>query len=154
MRLKYSDFAFVIIQAILFISYFLDVELHSLQPSFFNLFLGLLFTAIGLVVTLMAILQLSTNLSPFPTPKTNSELIQHGLYKYIRHPIYTGILFLGFGIALYLNSTFKLLLTSLLWILFYFKSVYEEKQLQKKFSQYKDYKKTAGRFFPNKKSFM
>ena len=148
MKLKYKDFTFVIFQVLLFGGYIFSIEVVSLKPSMTFKVLGTLFLIAGGLVTLLSLVQLNKNLTPFPTPKANSELIQYGLYKFIRHPIYTGIITLGFGIGFYSNSVYKMLLTLVLWTLFYFKSVYEEKQLQKKFLQYDDYKLKTGRFFP------
>ncbi|MBK5193648.1 MAG: isoprenylcysteine carboxylmethyltransferase family protein, partial [Flavobacteriaceae bacterium] len=78
-----------------------------------------------------------------------SELIITGLYKWIRHPIYSGILLLAFSFALYQNSGFKILISFFMLILFYFKTGYEEKQLSLKFPEYKNYKMNTGRFLPN-----
>ena len=132
----------------LFIVYVLDISiLHLNIPSLLKVF-GLIIAGVGILIFMIAILQLNKNLSPFPTPKSNAQLIQSGLYKYIRHPIYTGIL-LGFtGYAVYLESIYKLAITLLLLIVFIIKSIYEEKKLTDRFSNYSLYKKTTGRFFP------
>lgn len=106
---------------------------------------------LGIIIVLLAILQLHKNLSPFPSPKTNSELITVGLYKYIRHPIYTGIIVITIGYGLYTDSVYKILIALGLSILFYFKSKYEEQQLSIAFKSYKNYKKATGRFFPRLK---
>ena len=98
-----------------------------------------------------SILNLNENLSPFPSPKSNSSLISTGIYRYIRHPIYAGILLSMMGYALYLMSVFKLFITLVLWIVFYFKSNLEERLLQKSvLVEYKDYMEMTGRFFPRK----
>jgi len=100
----------------------------------------------------VALLQLNTKLSPFPSPRNNSVLIENGLFKYIRHPIYTGIILLLFGFGLFFNSFYKISVTLLLFVLFYYKTEYEEDRLSLKFSDYSAYKKKAGRFFPKFKS--
>ncbi|PKP27121.1 MAG: hypothetical protein CVU03_00860 [Bacteroidetes bacterium HGW-Bacteroidetes-2] len=84
----------------------------------------------------------------FPTPKADGTLIQTGLYKYIRHPIYTSILMLFLGYSIYQNSFYKLIITLVLGVLFYFKSKYEEKQLAIKFPEYLAYKNKTGRCLP------
>jgi protein-S-isoprenylcysteine O-methyltransferase Ste14 len=148
MKLKTKDFIFVGIQFLLFLIYVFEIKLLSFSlPDFLNI-VFLIVSIIGFLIVIVALLQLNKNLSPFPTPKSNSELIQTGLYKYIRHPIYTGIILMTFSYGLYSNSSFKLIISILLLILFYFKSSYEEKMLQNKFSEYSEYKKTVGRFFP------
>ena len=148
MKLKTKDFIFVGIQFLLFLIYVFEIKLLNFSlPDFLNI-IFLIASIIGFLIVIVALLQLNKNLSPFPTPKSDSELIQTGLYKYIRHPIYTGIILMTFGYGLYSNSSFKLIISILLLILFYFKSSYEEKMLQNKFSEYSEYKKTTGRFFP------
>ncbi|WP_079735051.1 methyltransferase family protein [Salegentibacter salegens] len=102
----------------------------------------------GFLIVLTAILQLNTNLSPFPKPKENASLITTGIFKYIRHPIYSGILIFLFFLSLYFASTYKIGITVLLLILFLFKSVYEEEQLWLKYPNYRDYRQHTGRFFP------
>jgi len=97
----------------------------------------------------LAFISLNRNLSPFPTPKVNSKLVQNGIYQLVRHPIYTGIILTTFGWAIYSQSSTRLVTFVLIYILFHFKSNYEEKQLAKKFELYNTYKKNTGKFFPN-----
>jgi protein-S-isoprenylcysteine O-methyltransferase Ste14 len=110
--------------------------------------IGLTIAVFGGIIITLALLQLNKNLSPFPTPKECSSLLQNGLYKYSRHPIYSGIILLFLGYSLYQNSGYKLLISLLLVILFYFKSNYEEQRLEQKFPDYKHYRSKTGRFFP------
>lgn len=146
MKLKLKDYFFVGIQFLLFAIYLFNFELFKFKLSVSLSILFLIITIIGFLIIVIAILQLNKNLSPFPTPKSNSELIQTGLYKYMRHPIYTGILIMFFSYALYVNSSFKLIIAFILFILFYFKSSYEEERLQKIFPKYQLYKKSTRRF--------
>lgn len=146
MKINLKDILFVSIQLLLFIIYTFNFK-WSFAFSNPTKFIGLILAIIGFLIVLSAILQLNKNLSPFPTPKNNSVLIQNGLYKFVRHPIYSGIILLFLGYGIYQDSIFKLLITFLLFILFYFKTNYEENQLQKKFPEYTLYKKKVGRFF-------
>ena len=110
--------------------------------------IGLVLSIAGIIISLISLLALKKSLSPFPTPKESAELIQSGIYKYIRHPIYTGILLFTFGFSLYSENTLRLIIFISLLILFRFKAGYEEKLLQKKYSNYGAYKKTTGMFLP------
>lgn len=148
MKLKIKDYLFVGVQFFLFFLYLFDVTITTINLSLFVRYVFLTFSIVGLVVLILALLQLNKNLSPFPTPKSSAELIQVGLYKYIRHPIYTGILLMLFGYGFYLNSSFKIAISIILLILFYFKSSYEEKQLCIKYSNYSEYTQKTGRFLP------
>ncbi|MCM4160685.1 isoprenylcysteine carboxylmethyltransferase family protein [Antarcticibacterium flavum] len=143
-----KDIIFVGIQFLLFAAYLFEVPHWSLNlPSNVDLVhLGLAIA--GIVIILVAMLQLNKNLSPFPTPKKNSALVTTGLFQYFRHPIYTGIMITAIFFGLYLNSGYKLMIAVLLIILFYFKSNYEEQGLEDKFPGYKGYKASTGRFWP------
>jgi len=109
---------------------------------------GLLSAIFGATIIILALLQLNKNLSPFPTPKKNTALLQNGLFKYIRHPIYTGIILFFTGYSVYQNSFYKLAISMLILVLFYFKSNYEEQRLEQNFPDYKLYKSKTGKFFP------
>lgn len=148
MRIKIKDIVYVSLQFTLFACYLFEVKkLRFDLPGFID-FIMLPIIAAGIAIIVVSILQLNKNLSPFPSPKENSELITTGLFSKIRHPIYSGILLLAFSFAIYQNSGFKILISFFLLILFYFKTGYEERQLSLKFPEYKNYKRTAGRFFP------
>lgn len=148
MKLHYIDYILVVLQGVLLILYVWEVPLMELALPMYLKGTGLVIAIFGFLLFVVALLQLNKNLSPFPTPKKNSQLIQNGIYKYIRHPIYTGILLSCAGYSLYVDSSFKILITFLLLLLFSIKSKYEEKKLIQKFKSYKTYMKTTGRFLP------
>lgn len=147
MKKTYKDYLFVGIQFFFFAIYLIPTSLRIVSIPFYLNLIGAIVSLIGGVFILIALLQLNTNLSPFPSPKTNSKLIETGLFKYIRHPIYTGIILLLGGYGIYRSSLFKIGITILLYILFYYKSSYEEKLLQNRYANYSQFKKTRGRFF-------
>lgn len=148
MKISGIDFILVGIQLVLLGAYIFDIPSLKLQvpeeASLVNLGLAIA----GFIIIIISILQLNTNLSIFPTPKKDGELIMSGLFKYVRHPIYTGILMTAFFFSLYSNSGYRLIISLLLVILFYYKSNYEEKALLLKFPAYKSYRASTGRFFP------
>ena len=148
MKRTVKDYLLVGIQLMLFIAYAIDASTLSFNIPFWLKMAGLVLFGIGTAIILLAVLQLNKNLSPFPTPKSGGELIQHGLYKYIRHPIYTGILLGAGGYAFYSESVFRAVLTLALLALFTVKSTYEERKLMEKFDAYNQYKKNTGKFFP------
>ena len=148
MKLETKDYLFVGIQFLLFLIYLLDFRLIDFSLNSILRNSALVLTILGIFVFILAIIQLNKNLSPFPSPRSNSELVQTGLYKFIRHPIYTGILLSFFGFALYTASLSRVLITVILYFLFLYKSKYEEQMLLDRFENYADYKKNTGRFFP------
>ena len=147
MRRNLKDIILVSIQFVLFLIFTIDFN-WSLR--FFHGFkiMGLLMSMAGIIIIVLALLQLNRNISPFPTPKNNAVLLQNGLFKLVRHPIYCGIILLFIGYSLYQNSIFKLIISLLLMILFYYKTQYEEQQLLRKFPEYESYKSNTGKFFP------
>jgi protein-S-isoprenylcysteine O-methyltransferase Ste14 len=95
----------------------------------------------------LATIQFNKNLYPFPTFKYKSILIQNGLYKYCRRFIYIGIVLFVLGGNFYLVSVYNLIISILLFVLFCFKSAYEEILLHDKFPTYSIYKQKTTRFF-------
>ena len=143
-----KDLMFVTIQLILFVFYFIPIVDFHFSISLIAQNISFAFAWIGFAIILIALLQLNKNLTPFPTPKSNSNLIKVGLYKYARHPIYSGIILTTISFGFYHQSVWKIAIGFLLFGLFFFKSKYEEGMLAKKFFDYADYQKQTFRFFP------
>lgn len=148
MKPDQKDIFFVAIQFFLFGLFFFNLNSLNFGVSDVLQLLGSVVFVIGMLIVFLSVLRLNRNLSAFPTPKKDGNLIETGLYKYIRHPIYTGIVVAGLGFSVYSESGFRLIVTLLLLVLFYFKSKYEEQKLIDVFSDYKAYMKRAGRFLP------
>jgi len=127
--------------------YIVPVRLASLHVNSIIVCIGLVFAFIGILIVTVALIQLSKNLTPFPTAKDGSQLIKTDLYKFVRHPIYTGIILMVFGYGIYKESIWKMLVAVVLLILFYFKLEYEEGLLMERYAEYKDYKKSTAGFF-------
>lgn len=143
-----KDYWFVGLQMILLVLFVVtpskpQIPLFKIVPI-----LGLIFAAIGIVIVLFSILQLSNALTPFPSPKQGASLKTDGLYQFSRHPIYAGILLFCIGWTFYSASFSRLFLTAALYALFFFKSNYEEQQLIAFYGEdYVEYKKKTARFF-------
>ncbi len=152
MKIPIKDIVFVVLQFALFIAYVWEVKYMeiSLPPVFF--WVGLAMLVLGAIISLVGVLQLNVHLSPFPSPLPGSKLIENGVYKFIRHPIYSGILFALFGFGFLAHSGYKLAIAVILYFLFYLKTKYEEKRLLEVFPGYSDYQKRTGRFFPRIKT--
>src|SRR5260221_11591289 len=68
----------------------LDVKFPPQTPGV--LWAGLTLTALGVGTSIWARLSLGANWSGVVTLKKEHELVRKGLYRWIRHPIYAGIL--------------------------------------------------------------
>lgn len=143
-----QDIFFVSIQFLLFILYCFPITVGAFQIHAFFEYAGFLVAVIGLLVIVFAVLQLNNNLTAFPTPKEEGTLIQTGLYKFVRHPIYSGIILGAIGLGCFLGSGWKIGIGFGLWLLFYFKSSYEERLLANHYPDYEAYKENSSRFFP------
>ena len=78
------------------------------------------------------------------------QLIQHGPFRYIHHPSYTGALLTAVGGAVVLESWFGLLIaTACMLYAYYVRITAEETALVSKFGQrYLDYQKQSSRLIP------
>ncbi|UZO80392.1 DUF1295 domain-containing protein [Aquimarina sp. ERC-38] len=143
-----KDKLLVGLQALLFILFLLPFTWYVFEVGYNVMLFCYLAKVVGFLIIIISIFQLRKQLSPFPSPREKGKLITSGIFKYIRHPIYSGILMLFFGSAIYQGSFYKVLISVLLLILFYYKSNYEEQLLANYFKEYGAYQKTTGRFLP------
>ncbi len=147
-----KDIFYVVIQFALFAFYFMDPKWLDLDIPYWLRLVFMVCTGIGILIILLGVINLNENLTPFPTPKRNSNLISHGIYKYVRHPIYSGIIISLLSYAIVSQSGFRIAVAIALLLVFYFKSSYEEKKLIERFEDYTDYKDVTGRFIPKMKN--
>ena len=108
-----KDIVFVGAQFLLFIAFILKFKIFipELYPTSSRVYLW----PISVSIFVMSILQLNKNLSPFPSPKTDSILVTHGIFKYIRHPIYTAIILGMLVWSLYQHSLYQLIISFLIF---------------------------------------
>ncbi len=92
---------------------------------------------------------LGSNWSGRVTIKEDHELITRGPYRFVRHPIYTGVLFSYAGTTLALGQVGNLFAIAIMVVVFSHKIRLEEKVLDQHFgSKYADYRKTAKTLIP------
>jgi protein-S-isoprenylcysteine O-methyltransferase Ste14 len=107
--------------------------------------------AIGLLACLVmgiAVINLGKNLTPLPCPKDDAVLIQAGLYRYVRHPIYFGVLLAALAWLLIFPGVYILAYAIALFILFDIKAKREEVWLVERFPTYKDYQRRVKKLIP------
>jgi len=76
-------------------------------------------------------------------------LVQNGMYKIVRHPLYASIILMFYGACLVYRSYLCFLMVSVVFIPFmYYRAKQEETLLIQTFTEYSNYKKTTGMFFP------
>ncbi len=91
---------------------------------------------------------LGPNLTPLPKPKDDSRLVREGLYGIVRHPIYSGLLLLAFGVALLTGSTSRLAVATALLALLNAKANREEGWLGERYPEYDAYRREVPKLFP------
>lgn len=148
-----SGIGFVVVQAFLLgILFFgpshFDSDAGVAPPNTLLLWLGYGISILGTVIALIAAVNLGKNLTPLPRPKENAMLIQHGLYRFVRHPIYFGVIVLSFGWGLIQQSTLVWLYVLIVFIFFDVKSRKEEQWLVERFSAYADYQGQVRKLIP------
>lgn len=109
---------------------------------------GRITEVVGAGILLVSLYDLRNSLTALPLPKESGVLRVRGLYRYVRHPMYLGVLTLSLGIAISGGSVQKYILVVGLLILFIFKARYEEELLLRKYPGYKNYKKQTPWLFP------
>ena len=83
------------------------------------------------------------------TLKEGHELIERGPYRFVRHPIYTGILTMFFATALALGHLAGFAATLLMFASFWIKLRDEEKLMLQQFpGQYAAYRQRTRRIIP------
>ena len=76
--------------------------------SYFIASLGLAFLCVGITIRWVAIYTLGKFFTGTVLIKDDHRLIKNGLYKYVRHPAYTGALLAHFGLGLSFSNWFSI----------------------------------------------
>jgi protein-S-isoprenylcysteine O-methyltransferase Ste14 len=87
-------------------------------------------------------------LTPLPYPVDHSQLVQHGVYGIVRHPLYSSLLFAGLAWTLYNLSLSHLLMLILCFFFFNYKAGKEEAWLTERHPEYIDYARRVRKFVP------
>lgn len=103
---------------------------------------------IGLVVLGLGLVNLGTSLTALPTPTPIATLKTGGLYRFVRHPIYTGVLALVLGSAVASANPWSLAAALGLVAWFTWKARWEEARLRRRYPDYDDYAARTPRFVP------
>lgn len=109
---------------------------------------GAITTVGGIGILAWSAINLGRSLTPFPRPLPSAQLVTHGAYRFVRHPIYFGVPLTALGLALFTRSPLRLLLTLTLSFFFDRKADREEQWLQARYPQYQDYQQTVKKLVP------
>jgi protein-S-isoprenylcysteine O-methyltransferase Ste14 len=114
------------------------------------LYMGSVLILAGMVIRFIAVRSLGKFFTVNLAIQANHLLIKTGIYKYIRHPSYSGSLLSFLGFSLTLNNWLSLMIILLPILAAFINRInIEEQLLQKKFgSEYEEYKRKTRRLIP------
>jgi protein-S-isoprenylcysteine O-methyltransferase Ste14 len=103
----------------------------------------------GVAWLIWMFLSLGTNLTDTVVTRRDAYFVDHGPYRYVRNPMYSGILIVGVSLGLALGTwLIPLAAAAMFWILV-IRTRREEAYLIERFGdQYRSYMSRVGRFFP------
>jgi protein-S-isoprenylcysteine O-methyltransferase Ste14 len=121
---------------------------HSINSNPWRAGIGLVLFAAGLGFAIWARLHIGRNWGTPMSQKDEPELVSSGPYRFVRHPIYSGILIAGVGTAVALSWTW-LIAVALAGIYFIYSAFVEERNLTKQFPEtYPAYKRSTKMLVP------
>ena len=138
----------VAVQGVLLVAFFLSPRREDWPlPGWLDA-AGSAAVAVGAIVLGLAAVNLGRSLTALPTPAARATLQTGGLYRFVRHPIYTGLLALVFGGVVTSRSVVRLALAAALLALLTRKAMWEEAMLRERYPGYDEYARRTPRFVP------
>lgn len=120
------------------------------QPPTVQRIIGLTFYIAGVSLRYWGILHLRHQFTRHVVVRPEDELVSSGPYRYLRHPLYTGLLLIAFGFSLYfIHWGIALIGAGLTSLALLYRIRIEEGMLIRHFGQsYQSWSKTRKRLFP------
>jgi protein-S-isoprenylcysteine O-methyltransferase Ste14 len=121
---------------------------HGVNSDLWRGAVGLVLLALGLAFAIWARVHIGRNWGSPMTQKDDPELVTTGPYRFVRHPIYSGILAAGLGTAVALGW-FWLAPFALAGVYFVYSATVEERYLATQFpGTYAEYKRSTRMLVP------
>lgn len=140
--------AVVVVQGGLLLAFFLAPRREDWPLPAWLSAAGSAGVALGAIILVLAAFNLGRSLTALPTPARRATLKTGGLYRFVRHPIYAGLLALVFGGAVTSRSVVRLALATALLGLLTAKAAWEEAMLRQRYPEYEEYARRTPRFVP------
>jgi protein-S-isoprenylcysteine O-methyltransferase Ste14 len=110
--------------------------------------IGIIAIALGIVLFVVGLVSVGGALSPFPRPRDRGALVDRGIYRTVRHPLYGAIILIALGWSL-AEAPLGLIPTAALALFLDLKARREEAWLQQRYPEYAAYaQRTRRRFVP------
>jgi protein-S-isoprenylcysteine O-methyltransferase Ste14 len=111
--------------------------------------IGVLIVILGCIVNIKGRLSLGENWANQIKIYHDHRLVQTGVYRVVRHPLYASLIWMFYGACLiHLNASAFIANTIIFLPFMYYRARQEEDLLRKQFSEYQDYQSVTGMFFP------
>ena len=105
-------------------------------------------TWLGIALVIWAVLAFGRGVTPSPLPSNKAQLRTRGPYRWIRHPMYTGVIMLMTGSALGRRNWIAAVLCVVLVVFFLTKMRWEERRLMESYPGYDSYRETVPALVP------
>jgi protein-S-isoprenylcysteine O-methyltransferase Ste14 len=132
---------------ILYINLILSIILEYFYPTklwiHYNIFFGIMILIVGWLIVYKSKIEFKKYKQKSGLNNDIKEIINTGIYKYSRNPIYLAILIINIGLSLIINSTWMLIDTLIIaWMLNHLlikkEEVFLENEFKDKYTEYKN----------------
>jgi protein-S-isoprenylcysteine O-methyltransferase Ste14 len=132
---------------ILYINLILSITLEYFYPTklwiHYNIFFGIMILIVGWLIVYKSKIEFKKYKQKSGLNNDIKEIINTGIYKYSRNPIYLAILIINIGLSLIINSTWMLIDTLIIaWMLNHLlikkEEVFLENEFKDKYTEYKN----------------
>ncbi len=148
MSKQITGWIFVAVQAVILIALIIGPARNDWPTPDVVRLVGMAFIVAGIGIGIVATLSLGTALTPTPVPTERGTLTTEGLYRFVRHPIYTGVLAIVVGLTIRSGSVLSLIIAVLAVAFFNAKAAWEEQRLVETYPGYEAYAARTPRFVP------
>jgi protein-S-isoprenylcysteine O-methyltransferase Ste14 len=124
------------------------IELDSSVWQYVSWILTVIFSILAIVFLGRSLFDLGRNLTPLPHPRDDGQLVKTGIYGIVRHPLYSGVIYLALAYASWQMSWRHLVGSIILFVFFDAKSRKEESWLTEKFPDYANYSISVKKLIP------
>ena len=125
------------------------VKISNLNIRVILSILGIWIVVLGTAFNILGRLALGSNWANQVKIYSNQTLVQAGVYKIVRHPLYASLIWMFFASSVIYLNWIAFLANLLIFIPFMtYRAKQEESLLSKQFPDYKVYQQKVGMFFP------
>ena len=134
----------VIVQGVLIVMFLASVifgePVEDVPGLVFARIVGLIVGVAGAAISVWSAVYHGSSLTPFPRPVDGAQVIDQGPYRYVRHPMYSGIIVFTLGVGLAYANPVTLLSSLTFFVFFMAKTGHEEDMLVELVPGYRRYR--------------